>query len=71
MLPLCWGSEERWDVILIQAGPYAENDPWKIISGGHSVFISACPQWNRSTAVMIHRRWVGKEAKFNYKSKDD
>ena len=63
------GDEERWDACMNQEGPYAEVDTYKIVAGGHAFFISSCPGWKRSTAILLHRRWVDWEAKLNFKLK--
>lgn len=60
-------DEARWDAILIQEGPSAETDRYKVIDGGHSLFIGACQGWNRSICILLHKRWEKLEAKLSFK----
>ena len=34
-------SGPRWDAVLLQEGPYTEQDSYTIIRGGHALFLAA------------------------------
>jgi len=52
------GEVSRWDCVFIQEGPFAENVEYRVLDGGHLLFLSACRPHRRSVGVLLHRCWV-------------
>ena len=58
----------RWDVVMLQEGPFTEKEFGKILDGGHVFYASRCVDTKRSVGILIHRRWQQRGAKFVFKS---
>ena len=58
----------RWDVVMLQEGPFTEKEFGKILDGGHVSYASRCVDTKRSVGILIHRRWQQRGAKFVFKS---
>jgi hypothetical protein len=46
----------RWDVSLLQEGPFVDESGCFEVVGGHLLFISIGESWKRSAGILAHRR---------------
>ena len=44
--------------MFIQEGQFAKHVEYRVLDGGHLLFLSACRPHRRSVGVLLHRRWV-------------
>ena len=59
---------ERWDAIMLQEGPKVEEDTYKILRNGHAFFAGGCSTSKRSVGIVVHRRWVHRQAKLKFRA---
>ena len=59
-------DEVWWDAVLFQEGPYSAEDTYNIVDGGHAFFVGACKKNQRSTCILLHWRWLDREADLTF-----
>ena len=61
-------ADTHFDALMIQEGPKAIVDTYKILAGGHALFLGNCGTSARSVGVLLHKRWLDKAAKTAFTS---
>jgi hypothetical protein len=58
IIDLLEAGDVYWDVVLLQEGPTREEGSCTIIAGGHAFYVGKAGSSNRTTCVLLHRRWT-------------
>ena len=59
---------KHWDAVLLQEATKSEQDTYRVIEGGHALFLGACGDRSRRVGVLLHKRWLDLEAKLTFSS---
>jgi len=59
-------GQVHWDAILMQEGPYAEDNLYSTLPGGHALFLGKCLGTVRSVGILLHKRWVHSESRLSF-----
>ena len=61
-------DNRSWDAIMLQEGPFSQHESYSIVDGGHALFLGSSGLGKRSVGILLHRKWIQREAKLRFKS---